>query len=90
MTPNYTKTNIPNTSAAAIFTKNRIAKIRTKDKIKFLYVKKAKPNNELYKIHLKLAHEWGKCWYPIEESIIEPLNKRMNINTQNWKKNLIS
>jgi hypothetical protein len=66
LTPNYTKTIIPNTSPAAIFTKNRITKIRTKDKIKFLYVKKAKPNNELYKIHLKLAQNGENIGTPLK------------------------
>lgn len=51
--------------------------IRIKYETKLLYVKKEKINNELCKLHLKLAQEWGRCWYLIEESIIECLNKEM-------------
>jgi hypothetical protein len=40
LTPNYTKIKIPNTSPAAIFTKNKTINIRIKDEIKFLYMKK--------------------------------------------------
>ena len=43
----------------------------------FIREKIKKTNNELYKLHLKLAQEWGRCWYLIEESITECLNKEM-------------
>ena len=37
---------VPNTSFAAKFTKNKITKIRIKDEIKFLYIKKEKLNKQ--------------------------------------------
>ena len=77
MTWNYTIIKIPNTSPAAIFTKNKITKIRVKDEIKSLHVKKEKLNNELYKVELKAAQEWGRCWYPIQKAIIGTLNKEI-------------
>ena len=77
MTPNYTKVKISITSPAANFTQNKLTKMRIKDEIKFLYMTKQKINNELYTSHLKLANKWGKCWYIIEESISESLNKEI-------------
>ena len=49
LTPNYTKIKIPNVSPASILTKHKIVKLRIKDEIKFLYMKKEKLNNALYK-----------------------------------------
>ena len=66
-------------SPVAMFTKNRITKIRIKYEVKFLYMKKGKLNKELYKTHLKLAHKWGKCWDPIRIPIIHSLNKEIEI-----------
>jgi len=40
LTPNYSKIKIPNTSPASRFTKQKIVKLRIKDEIKFLYLKK--------------------------------------------------
>ena len=74
LTPNYIKIKISRTSLAAKFTKEKNIKIRIKDEIKFLYIKKEKLNYELYQTHLKLAKEGGKCWYLIQESTIDSLN----------------
>ena len=73
-TPNYIKIKISHTSPAAKFTKEKIIKLRIKDEIKFLYIKKEKLNYQLYQTHLKLVKEWGKCRYPIQESTIDSLN----------------
>jgi len=70
LTPNYTKIKIPNTIPAARSTEHKIVKLRLKDEIKFLYMKK-KFNNALYKVYLKAPQEWGKTCYPIEKSINE-------------------
>jgi hypothetical protein len=75
LTPHYTKIKIPNTSPASIFTKQKIVKLIIKDEIKFLYTKKEKLNNALYKAHLRVAQEWGKTWYPTEKSTNEALSK---------------
>jgi hypothetical protein len=55
--------------------KTENSKLRIKDEIKFLYMKREKLNNPLYKAHLKVAQEWGKTWYPIEKSINESLQR---------------
>ena len=41
-TPNYIKIKISHTSPAAKFTKEKIIKLRIKEEIKFLYIKKEK------------------------------------------------
>jgi hypothetical protein len=48
--------------------------MRIKDEIRFLQKKKQQLNNELYKIHLKAAQEWGSTWYIIQDSIIDSTN----------------
>jgi hypothetical protein len=59
-TPNYTKIKIPNPTPAATSTKHKTVQPRIKDQIKFLYMKKEKLNNALYKVQLKAAQGWGK------------------------------
>jgi hypothetical protein len=54
--PNYAKVKISNTSPAAKFTKEKITKLRVKDEIKFLDIKKEKLYYQLYKTHLRLAN----------------------------------
>jgi hypothetical protein len=84
LTPNYTKIKIPNTSCAATFITHKIVKLRIKDEIKFLYIKKEKLNNALYKVHLKATQEWGKIRYPVEKEILEihSLYSHYKISTQ--------
>ena len=59
LTPDNTKIKVPNTSFAVKFTKNKITKIRIKDEIKFLYIKKEKLNKQLHVTHLELAEKLG-------------------------------
>ena len=40
LTPNYTKIKLPNISRATTFITHKIVKLRIKDEIKFLYMKK--------------------------------------------------
>ena len=51
--------------------------MRIKDEIKFLYKKNQKLNNDLYKIHLKAAQEWGNSWYTILDYVIESTNSEI-------------
>ena len=74
LTPKYTQIKIPLTSPAAIYTQRKVNKIRIKDKIKFLYLKKDKLNKQLYKTHLKLAHECDQNWRIISELTDTTLN----------------
>jgi hypothetical protein len=48
--------------------------MRTKDEIKFLYKKKQKLNNDLYKNRLKAAQEWGNSRYTIPDSVTDSTN----------------
>ena len=75
--PNYANIKLPNTSPAAHTTQKKIRTVRIKDEIKLLYKKKQKLNNELYKIHLKAAQEWGNSWYTILDSVIESTNLKL-------------
>ena len=75
--PNFTKTKIPITCPAAIHTQNKITKMRLRDEIKFLYIKKKAINKDLCTIHLRLAKEWDKCWDVLQNSISESINKTM-------------
>ena len=81
-TPNYANVKLPNTSPAAHITQKRVHIMRIKDEIKFLYKKKQKLNNYLYKIHLKAAQEWGNSWYTILDSVIESTNLEIEKNTK--------
>ena len=72
--PNYANIKLPNTSPATRTTQKKIHTVRIKDEIRFLYKKKQKLNNDLYKIHLKAAQEWGNSWYTILDSVIESTN----------------
>ena len=59
LTSNYTKIKISNTSRAATFITHKLAKLRINYEIKFLYMKKEKLNNALYKVHLgRKVAEW--------------------------------
>jgi hypothetical protein len=39
-----------------------------------LYKKNDKLNRDLYSVHLQAAKNWGKMWYPIQNSIHDSLN----------------
>jgi hypothetical protein len=52
--PNYVKIKILYISPATSITQKKVQTIRIKDEIKFLYMKKEKLNNDLYKMHLKI------------------------------------
>ena len=45
-----------------------------KEEIKFLYMKKDRLNESLYKAHLQAAREWGKNWIIIQNNITNSLN----------------
>lgn len=77
LTPTYAKIRIPLTSPAAVYTQQKITKIRLKDEIKFLYRKKQNLNKQLYDTHPVLANEWGESWHPVEESVNISLNIEM-------------
>jgi hypothetical protein len=77
LTPKYINIKIPHTSPAAIHTQQKITKLRLKDEIKFLYLKKTTLNKQLYHTHLFLAYEWRNGWYLLAEH----RNTKKNIRT---------
>jgi len=72
--PNYANIKIPHTSPATQVTQKKVQIIRIKDEIKFMYRKKQKLKNDLYKIHLKAAQEWGNMRYTILVSSNDVVN----------------
>ena len=52
---------------------------RIGEEIKFLYKKKDKLNEILYKTHLQAASEWGKIWDLIRN------NRHNNVNRESEK-----
>lgn len=52
--PIYTKIKILYISSATSITQKKVQTIRIKDEIQFLYMKKEKLNNDLYKMQLKI------------------------------------
>ena len=71
--PKYVNIKIANTSPASQTTAKKAQLIRIKDEVKFLYKKKEKLNQKLYKIHLQTAQEWGSTWCIIQNSIQKAL-----------------
>jgi hypothetical protein len=81
------------TSSATNITQKKTQIIRLKDEIKFLYTKKQKLKNDLYRIHLKAAHEWGNTWYTnlesVHESISQELERKYKTTEEKLKKKYI-
>jgi hypothetical protein len=75
ITPKYARCKIPNTSPDSTHTRRKTQIKRVKDEIKFLYIKKPKLNNELYKTHLQVANEWGNIWSIITKNIHEQIQE---------------
>jgi hypothetical protein len=69
VTPKYANVKFPNTSPSSQITTKKGQVTRIKDDIKFLFKEKEKFNHELYKNHLKAAHERGGIRYTILNSI---------------------
>jgi len=72
--PKYAQIKIPYTSPDSIVTRKKTQTTRLKEKIKFLYKKKDKLIELLYRTHLQAAQEWGKMWDLIRDNIHTTLN----------------
>jgi hypothetical protein len=75
LTPKYANIKIPNTSPAHKYTQQKAATMRIKDEIKYLYSKKQDLNQQIYHLHLSLAHTWSNTWHYIYETIEGELNR---------------
>jgi len=80
---NHANIKVPHTSPAILVIQKKIHFIRIKDEIKFLYKEKHKLNNDLYKIHLKAAQEWGTMWHTILDPIIDATNHEVEKEYRN-------
>jgi hypothetical protein len=72
--PKYANIAIKGTSRAIKLTQKQAIKLRIKNEIKYLYVKKQNINNQLYKLHLKNVQYWHTNWTIIENIIIDRHN----------------
>jgi hypothetical protein len=75
LTPSYAKIKIPNVSQAHKYTQLKITNIRIKDEVKYLHSKKQRLNQQLYQLHLYLAHTWNHTWPYIQRTIEEKLQR---------------
>jgi hypothetical protein len=76
-TPKYATVKCTGNSVPSKRTKRTAEILRTKNEIKFLYVKKQQLNKRLYESHLYIAQIWDKVWNMIEININEKLEKIM-------------
>ena len=60
---------------------------RINQEIKFLYTKKIKLNEQLFKLHLKCADNWQRIWPIIIQSIDYKLTKEMETHYNNLTAN---
>ena len=58
LTPKYANIRVPHTLSAAPSTQRKLMKMRLKDELKFLYIRKTELNKRLYHMHLRVANEW--------------------------------
>ena len=61
---------------------------RINQEIKFLYTKKLKLNEQLFKLHLKCADRWQSIWPIIIQSIDYKLTKEMETHYNNLNRKL--
>jgi hypothetical protein len=57
---------------------------RINQEIKFLYIKKLKLNEQLYKLHLECAHKWPRTW-PI---ILQCIDQKLTLEMETYYDNL--
>ena len=74
MIPKYAPIKVPYTSPASKTTQKKVQLSRIKEEIKYLYKKKDKVNESLYKTHLQAASEWRMYWHLIQDNIQSTVN----------------
>jgi hypothetical protein len=75
--PNYINIRINGNNIRCRYTMKTAIKTRINQEIKFLYVKKHKLNEQLYKLQFKGAKYWDKTWTHIINSIEQKLQHEM-------------
>ncbi len=88
LTPKYGNIRVPHTSSAAPFTQRKLIKMRLKDELKFLYIRKTELNKQLYHMHLRVANEWDRGARFLFGAIEEKLTMELKQKYTSLDKNL--
>ena len=72
--PKHAQIKIPYISPTYKGTQKKTQVSHLKEEIKFLYKKKDKLNESLYRTHLQAAREWDMTWYLIRDNINNTIN----------------
>ena len=76
-TPNYITVKANGKNLQSQKTINPATRYSLNQELKFLYIKKQKLNEKLYRIHLECATYWQNNWHIIQTSIDNNLQQRM-------------
>jgi len=90
LTPKYFTIKISDNSRQSINTQKAAIHYRINQEIKFLCLKKAKVNEQLYNNHLECAATWSRIWTSIQQIIDSNLQGEMDRHCENLKKNWTS
>ena len=69
LTPRYINVRINGNNIQCRKTKSAAIHFRITQEIKFLYIKKQKLNEKLYKLHLECVSQWNVHWHTIQQMI---------------------
>jgi hypothetical protein len=88
LTPNHISIKINCKSLQCQKTILAATQYRLNQELKFLYVKKQKLNEQLYRIHLKSTSSWQNSWHIIQAPIDNKLQLRMETHHNHLNKKL--
>ena len=88
LAPKYITINISHNSRQSIDTQKAATHYRINQEIKFLYLKKARLNEQLYKKHLECAATWPRIWTSIQQIIDSNLQGEMEQHYTSLNKKL--
>jgi len=86
LTPKYFTIKISDNSRQSINAQKATTHHRINQEIKFLYLKKARLNEQLYKKHLECAATWPRIWTSIQQIIDNNLQGEMEKHYENLNK----
>ena len=74
-TPYYISFKIGDTNCQCLNTVREATRFRINQELKFIYIKKQKLNEQLYKIHLECAAVWQNNWQLMQSFFDEKLKR---------------
>jgi len=77
LTPNYIKIRIKGNNTRAQRTENIANRHRINQELRFLYIKKQRLNEQLYRIHLECAAHWPTTWNLIQTATDNNIHQEM-------------